>query len=183
MAFNVNQFRASLVNDGARPSLFDVTMSLPPILGAAPLTNDILFRVKAASLPGDGISEIVVPYFGREIKIAGTRTFPNWSFTIINDENFIARRNLETWLNLINGHVTNLRAPQALAAASYQADAWVYQYSKIGGPPIKTYKIVGAFPTDVAAIGLDWSLGDQIEEYDVTLAFQWWEAIDSTDVS
>ena len=51
MAFNVNQFRATLVNDGARPSLFEVVMSLPPILGAAPLTNDIIFRVRATSLP------------------------------------------------------------------------------------------------------------------------------------
>jgi hypothetical protein len=183
MAFNVNQFRASLVNDGARPSLFEVVMNLPPILGAAPLTNDIIFRVRATSLPGDGVSPIVVPYFGREIKIAGTRTFPDWSFTIINDENFVARRNLETWLNAINSHVGNLRSPAALAAASYQADGWVYQYSKIGGAPIKTYKIVGAFPTDVAPIDLDWALGDQIEEYNITLSYQWWEAIDSTDVS
>jgi len=184
MAFNVNQFRATLVNDGARPSLFEVIMSLPPILGAGvPLTNDIIFRVKATSLPGDGVSMIEVPYFGRTIKIAGTRTFPDWSFTIINDENFIARRNLETWLNLINGHVSNLRAPQALAAASYQSDAIVTQFSK-AGPPIKSYKIVGAFPTDVAPIDLDWGLGDQIEEYGVTLAYQWWESLDgSTDIS
>ena len=184
MAFNVNQFRATLVNDGARPSLFEVIMSLPPILGAGvPLTNDIIFRVKATSLPGDGVSMIEVPYFGRTIKIAGTRTFPDWSFTIINDENFIARRNLETWLNLINGHVSNLRAPQALAAFSYQSDAIVTQFSK-AGPPIKSYKIVGAFPTDVAPIDLDWGLGDQIEEYGVTLSYQWWESLDgSTDIS
>ena len=95
MAFNVNQFRATLVNDGARPSLFEVVMALPPILGAAPLTPDIIFRVRATSLPGDGVSSISVPYFGREIKIAGTRTFTDWSFTLINDENFVARRNLE----------------------------------------------------------------------------------------
>ena len=183
MAFNVNQFRATLVNDGARPSLFEVVMALPPILGAAPLTPDIIFRVKATSLPGDGVSQIEVPYFGRTIKIAGTRTFPDWSFTIINDEGFVARRNLETWLNLINGHVTNLRAPQALAAYSYQSDALVTQFSK-AGPPIKSYKIVGAFPTDVAAIDLDWGLGDQIEEYGVTLSYQWWESLDgSTDIS
>lgn len=183
MAFNVNQFRATLVNDGARPSLFEVVMALPPILGAAPLTPDITFRVRATSLPGDGVSSISVPYFGREIKIAGTRSFPDWSFTLINDENFVARRNLETWLNLINGHVSNLRAPQALAAFSYQSDALVTQFSK-AGPPIKAYKMVGCFPTDVAAIDLDWGLGDQIEEYGVTLAYQWWESLDgSTDIS
>ena len=175
MAFNVNQFRSTLVNDGARPSLFEVVMTLPPILGAVPLTNDIIFRVKATSLPGDGVSSISVPYFGREVKIAGTRTFPDWSFTIINDEDFVARRNLEAWLNAINSHVGNLRSPAALSAASYQADALITQFGKAGNV-IKMYKMVGCFPTDVAAIDLDWALGDQIEEFGVTFAYQWWES-------
>jgi hypothetical protein len=183
MAFNVNQFRATLVDDGARPSLFEVVMSLPPILGAAPLTNDIIFRVKATSLPGDGVTPIVVPYFGREIKVAGTRSFTDWTFTVINDEDFVARRNLETWLTAINSHVSNLRSPAALSSISYQADGYITHYGKAGNI-IKAYKIVGAFPTDVAAISLDWGLGDQIEEYDVTFAYQWWEALDgSTDVA
>ena len=177
MPFNVDTFRASLVDDGARASLFDVMMTLPPILGSAPLSPDIVFKARATSLPGDSISSISIPYFGREIKIAGTRTFPDWSFTIINDENFVARRNLEAWLNAINSHVGNLRSPAALSAYSYQADGWVYQFSKAGGAPIKTYKIVGAFPTDVAAIDLDWGSGDQIEEFGVTLSYQWWESI------
>ena len=184
MAFNVNQFRSTLVNDGARPSLFEVVMSLPPILGAAPLTNDIIFRVRSTSLPGDGISQIVVPYFGREIKIAGTRTFPDWSFTIIQDEDFVARKNLELWLNYINGHVTNLRNPLASAASSYQADGYVRQYGKTG-TLLRMYQMVGCFPTDVAPIDLDWATGDSIEEYQVTFAYQWWQDVtgETTDVA
>ena len=37
--------------------------------------------------------------------------------------------------------------------------------------------IYGAFPVDVAAIDLDWASGDQIEEYGVTFAYQWWESV------
>lgn len=183
MPFNINDFRASLVNDGARPSLFEVTMYLPPILGAGFLTDNITFRVRASALPGDNMSSIDVPYFGRSIKIAGTRSFPDWSFTIINDENFVARRNLETWLNAINGHVSNLRAPNAVSAASYQADGYVTQFGKAGAV-LKRYQMVGSFPTDVSAIDLDWASGDQIEEYQVTFAYQWWQSISdgSTDV-
>ena len=159
-------------------------MNLPPILGSGLLTDNVTFRIRASSLPGDNMSSIDVPYFGRTIKIAGTRTFPDWSFTIINDENFTARRNLEIWLNAINGHVTNLRAPNAVAASSYQADGFITQYGK-AGVMIKRYQIVGAFPTDVAAIDLDWASGDQIEEYNVTFAYQWWQSISdaSTDVA
>lgn len=180
MAFNVETFRASLVNDGARPSLFEVVMTLPPILTGGTLVDNVRFRIRATALPADGVSSISVPYFGREIKIAGTRTFPDWSFTIINDENFVARRNLETWLDLINSHQNNLRAPDAVSASSYQADAWIIQYGKAGNI-LKQYQMVGCFPTDVAAIDLDWASGDQIEEYGVTFAYQYWLS-DTTDV-
>ena len=54
MAFNVQQFRASLVDDGARASLFDVTMNMPPAPGITPLaTAAITFKARATSLPGD----------------------------------------------------------------------------------------------------------------------------------
>lgn len=176
MPFNVDVFRASLVDDGARASLFEVMMTLPPILGAAPLSPDIVFKARATSLPGDSMSSIAVPYFGREIKVAGTRSFPDWSFQVINDENFTIRNNLEIWLSNINSHVGNLRNPAARGGVDYQSQAMVTQYAKTG-EIIKQYKIYGAFPTDVGAIELDWASGDSIEEYSVTFAYQWWESL------
>ena len=186
MPFNVQQFRASLVTDGARASLFDISMNMPPAPGITPLTSAaITFKARASSLPGDSISSVTVPYFGREIKVAGTRTFPDWSFTVINDENFLIRNNLELWMSALNAHVANVRNPAVATMASYQADALVNQYAKTG-EIIKQYRIVGAFPTDVAAIDLDWAAGDQIEEFSVTFAYQWWESvfpIQTTDIS
>jgi len=52
----------------------------------------------------------------------------------------------------------------------------VYQYGK-GGSKIKVCKIIGAFPTDITPIDLDWGSNDTIEEFSVTLAYQWWEAV------
>ena len=176
MPFNLNDFRASLVDDGARASLFEVMMTLPPVLGSAPLSPDIIFKARATSLPGDTISSIEVPYFGRTIKVAGTRSFPDWSFQVINDENFTIRNNLEIWLSQINSHVGNIRNPAARSGVQYQAQAYVTQYAKTG-EIIKQYMIYGAFPVDVAAIDLDWASGDQIEEYGVTFAYQWWESV------
>ena len=176
MPFNVNNFRASLIDDGARASLFDVMFTLPPILGAAPVSPDISFKARSTSLPGDSINSISVPYFGREIKVAGTRTFPDWSFTVINDEKFTIRNNLEIWMSLLNSHVGNLRSDLARGPVAYQSQGTVTQFAKTG-EVIKQYRIIGAFPVDVAAIDLDWASGDQIEEYAVTFAYQWWEAI------
>jgi hypothetical protein len=186
MAFNVQQFRASLVNDGARASLFDITMNMPPAPGITPLTSAaITFKARASSLPGDSISSISVPYFGREIKVAGTRTFPDWSFTVINDENFLIRNNLELWMSALNAHVLNVRNPVLATMRTYQADAMVTQYAKTG-EIIKQYKLIGCFPTDVSAIDLDWASGDQIEEFTATFSYQWWESafpVQTTDVS
>lgn len=176
MAFNVQQFRASLQLDGARASLFEVVMNLPPAAGFAALDQEIRFKARATSLPGDSVSQISVPYFGREIKVAGTRSFTDWSFTVINDENFRIRNNLELWMSGLNSHVLNLRNPALATSNLYQADAWVTQFAKTG-EMIKQYKIVGCFPTDVAPIELDWASGDQIEEFSVALAYQWWESV------
>lgn len=176
MAFNVQEFRASLVNDGARASLFEVVMNLPPAVGiGVAIDQEIRFKARATSLPGDQVSSVVVPYFGREIKVAGTRTFPDWSFTVINDENFLIRNNFEIWMSRLNEHVNNVRNPALASSFQYQADAFVTQFSKTK-QIIKQYRIVGAFPVDVGAIDLDWASGDQIEEFPVTFAYQWWES-------
>ena len=67
-------------------------------------------------------------------------------------------------------------------SAEYQTNAVVRQYAKTG-EIIKTYNFVGIFPTDVAAIDLDWASGDQIEEFGITFAYQWWESLETTEAS
>lgn len=187
MAFNIQDFRSSMKTDGARASLFDVSMTfpLPVATGSAPgssgtAAQQITFRARSTSLPGDSISAIGVNYFGREIKVAGTRSFTDWSFTVINDEDFTIRNAFERWMSGINSHVSNLRLPTMLSGdAGYQQDAFVTQYGKTGDI-IKVYKLVGCFPTDVSAIDLDWG-AEGIEEFAVTFAYQWWESIGTTD--
>ena len=176
MPFNVQNFRASLVTDGARAALFDVSLVVPPVVALPGVTENIVFKARATSLPGDSVSSINVNYFGREIKVAGTRTFPDWSITVINDEDFLIRNTFERWMSSINSHVNNLRSPTMAVSAEYQTNAVVRQYAKTG-EIIKTYNFVGIFPTDVAAIDLDWASGDQIEEFGITFAYQWWESL------
>lgn len=190
MPFNVQNFRASMVADGARASLFDVQLTFPLAVGtggSAPgsfgtAQQQVTFRAKATSLPGDSISSIGVNYFGREIKLAGNRSFTDWSISVIQDEDFDLRNAFERWMSGINSHVGNLRTPALLSGdGGYQQDAYVTQYGKTGDI-IKVYKLVGCFPTDVSAIDLDWG-ADNIEEFQVTFAYQWWESINTTDSS
>ena len=173
MAFNVNQFRGQLQGDGARPNLFEVQLTFPSYV-----TNGITsavkssFMVKTAALPGSTIGMVNIPYFGREVKVAGNRTFADWSVTIINDEDFLIRNAMESWIRGINDNTTNLRSNRAKTSQQYGVDASVTQYGK-AGQSLKKYRFVGMFPTDIAQIDLDWGSNDAIEEYTVNFTLQY----------
>jgi hypothetical protein len=176
MAFNVAEFRANMIGDGARPNLFSVTLSFPTVAeNGAAAAQKTTFMAKSAQLPGSTVGNVPVFYFGRELKFAGNRSFPDWTITVINDEDFLIRNSMESWLNAINSHSGNVRNRAARAASGYTVDALVTQYGKTG-ENLKTYKFVGMFPLDVAPIDLDWGSNDAIEEYSITFAYQWWEA-------
>ena len=178
MAFNVNQFRTQLQGDGARPNLFEVELNFPSyVSGRATAAAKSTFMVKTAALPGSTLGMVTVPYFGREVKVAGNRTFADWSVTILNDEDFAIRNAMESWIRGINENVTNLRAATARTSQQYGVDATVTQYGK-SGQRLKRYRFVGMFPTDLSQIDLDWGSNDTIEEYTVNFAYQYWESID-----
>jgi hypothetical protein len=176
MAFNVTEFRSNMVGDGARPNLFQVSLTFPTVAanGSAASTKTS-FMARAAQLPGSTIGQVPVYYFGRELKFAGNRTFTDWTLTILNDEDFVIRNSLESWLNSINSHAGNVRNTGAVNPSNYSVDATVTQYGKSGNI-LKTYNFVGLFPVDVAPIDLDWQSNDSIEEYTATFAFQYWES-------
>jgi T4-like virus tail tube protein gp19 len=176
MAFNVTEFRSNMIGDGARPNLFSVTLTFPTFAtGGAAAGQKTTFMAKASQLPGSTIGTVPVFYFGRELKFAGNRTFPDWTLQIINDEDFLIRNSLESWMNSINSHAGNLRNAAANFPTGYTSEAVVTQYGK-DGVTLKNYRFVGLFPVDIAPIDLDWGSNDTIEEFGVTFAYQWWEA-------
>ena len=184
--FNVDNFRTAMQFDGARPNLFEVVLQFPAFVqlaGAA--TAQSRFFVKTAQLPGSTIGAVTVPYFGREVKVAGNRTFADWTVTVLNDEDFTIRNAFERWHRGINGNKTNLRESGAVSTSplapgtSYAVDAEVYQYSKAGGAPLKKYRFIGMFPNDIAPIDLDWGSNDTVEEFSVTLSYQYWQSEDT----
>jgi hypothetical protein len=180
MAFNVAEFRSNMIGDGARPNLFQVTLTFPTIAtNGVAAGQKATFMAKAAQLPGSTVGTVPVYYFGRELKFAGNRTFTDWTLQIINDEDFTVRNSIESWMNAINSHSSNVRAAGAANPLGYTVDAEVTQYGKTGDA-LKTYKFVGLYPLDLAPIDLDWGSNDTIEEYAVTFAYQWWEANTTT---
>jgi hypothetical protein len=184
--FNVDNFRTAMQFDGARPNLFEVVLQFPNFVEVGGQAVSLSrFFVKTAQLPGSTIGVVTVPYFGREVKVAGNRTFADWTVTVLNDEDFTIRNAFERWHRGINGNQSNLREPGAVSTSplapgtSYAVDAEVYQYSKAGGSPIKKYRFNGMFPNDIAPIDLDWGSNDTVEEFSVTLSYQYWQSEDT----
>jgi len=171
MAFNVNEIRSQLTLGGARNSLFQVQFQ-NPANGAGDLK--VPFMVRTAQIPSSDLGIIEVPYFGRKIKLAGDRTFADWTVTVINDEDFAIRNALEQWSNQINSLQGNLRTFSGAAPSLYKANAEVTQFSKTG-VPIRTYKFNGIFPQTISTIDVDWNATDSIEEFTVTFQYDYWE--------
>jgi hypothetical protein len=188
----LNDFKNRMSGGGARPNLFECEINFPTGLT---LTNETTglslaektrFLVKAAQLPGSTINVIDIPFRGRNLKIAGDRTFDPWTITVINDTDFSIRNAFEKWMNFMNKHEDN---SGELNPVSYQRDMKVYQLAKAGVKGdmgtngdmkvLKAYRFYGMFPTSISAIDLSYDQADTIEEFTVDLQVQWWDALDS----
>jgi len=170
----VDDMKAKLVGGGARPNLFKVTMAFPSYVTAN--VELASYMCKATSMPASTIAPIAVPFRGRNLQIAGDRTFDPWSVTIINDTDFNVRNSFEQWMNGINQHKLNTGLTQP---SSYMADMIVEQLDK-DGTVEKTYNIRGTFPTNLGAIELSYEQENAIEEFEVELQIQYWESNKTT---
>ena len=187
----IDSFKSKLTGGGARPNLFEVILNFPS--GITDGINDFdaktRFLVKAANLPASNITPIDIPFRGRNLKIAGDRTFDVWTITVINDTDFLIRNAFERWMNAINKHDN---ATGEVTPGDYQTDMYVNQIGRaplskgLGGsqtnqqklPILRKYKFHGTFPTNVSAIELSYDQTDSIEEFTVDLQVQWWDVFD-----
>ena len=173
---NINDFKAKLAGGGARPNQFKVTMPFPGYAQVGGEIEELAFLCKTTQLPAMTVGMVTVPFRGRQIKIAGDRTFADWTITVINDTNFKLRNAFERWSNGIN----NMTDGEGLTnPADYQVDAFVDQLDR-NGATLKSYTLRGAYPMEVAAIELDYGNNDTIEEFQVTFNYQYFESNTTT---
>ena len=173
---NISDFKAKLAGGGARSNQFKVTMPFPGYASVGGEIEDLAFLCKATSVPSMEITNINVPFRGRAIKIAGDRTIPSWSVTVYNDTNFRLRNAFERWQNGIN----NMSDNEGLTnPVDYQVDAFLDHLDR-NGNTIKSYTLRGVYPTAIAAIPLDYDEKTVIEEFEVTLEYQFFDTNTTT---
>ena len=176
MTFAVTKFKTNLKQGGARPALFKVEFQYPN--GIPTPSTKAEFLVKSTTIPASTIGSYDVFYHGKAIHVAGDRSFDTWDTTIINDEDFGIRDTLENWMNSISNHKLNTRNKLVFNTsegdvAKYKSTLKVIQFSK-AGEELREYKFIGAWPSVLSTIPLDWAT-QEIEEFTCTWMYDSWK--------
>jgi hypothetical protein len=74
----------------------------------------------------------------------------------------------------MNGMESLANKTGVLQPASYQTDMFVSQLDR-NGAVLKQYKLIGAFPVDIGAVGLDFGSNDQLSTFSVSFQYQTFE--------
>ena len=163
---NISNFKNNF-RGGVRPNQFKVSIFGSPV---GPMQLE--FLGKATSIPASTIGNMDVPYRGRQLKVPGDRTFEDWTITIFSDGLWAARSTLERWMQRMQGHRNPVSATEARGQSPYGTGI-VNQLDR-NGNNLATYVMEDIYPTNLAAIDLDWGTNDTPEEFQVTFAVNNW---------
>jgi len=163
----IDSFKNQLQSGGVRSNQFRVDISLPT--GTGDITEKIQYLCSSTTLPKQTIGTTEVAFRGRKLQLAGdSRTYEPWDITVVQDD-FEVYNAFEEWQNLINDTYSNKTTTDV---DTYKVDAVVTQLNR-DGDPIKEFILHGCFPSDIAAIDLSMDTDDEVQTFDVTLAYDY----------
>lgn len=173
MSFNLDSFKGSL-GVAARPNNFYVEIDgigvgLTALIGST--FNDAKVFCKAAQIPAYSMGVIEVPHVGgRRIKLPGDRTFAEWTATFLGDESMGLHDSFEKWLDAIKNSDYGLAG--LAGTDEYYGNVSIYHTDQTGAN-VAGYKLINAFPTELAQVDLSYDNTDAILEYSVTFQYSY----------
>jgi hypothetical protein len=167
MASGISDFLAALQGGGARPNRFEVLVEFPAFAATQEAIRQTAFLCQSTQLPGSNLGTMEVGFRGRQLKLAGDRTFEDLDLTFYNDTDFALRDAFEAWQNAINQYNSNIGLP---SPSEYLSTVTLYQLDNQDNR-IKEYVLKLAWPTVVAPIEVAQDSNDQIETFAVTMAY------------
>ena len=169
--FNVSKFKGALPGGGARPSLFEFGLSgLDTTLTGM---DNIKMYCHVSALPPLTVTPIEKMYFGRTVKIPGDIVYGDLSTTSYQTETGKGRIGIEAWMDKINGHISNKNDLDTKFA--YYAKGTLTQYSK-DKTTLSTVNFIDLWPQTVSEIALSYDTASDIEQFDVTWSYNYYEA-------
>ena len=161
----IDEFKAQLIGGGPRANRFKIFI---PRAG-----NRIEFLAKAGNIPAATLGVVEVQWRGSVLKLAGDRTFENWTVSIINDSEFSARTALEAWQT----EIQELDGGNGATTTDYLISrAFVEQLDK-SDAVLARYECFNMFPLSIGSIELSHETVDALEQFDVEFAFSHWERV------
>ena len=160
---SIEAFKAAF-QYGVRPNLYKME-----IFG---LPEKLKFLCKATQLPGKNIGTIEVPYLNQKAKLAGDATFDDLTLTIMLDNDFSVRNEIESWMENIRANA----ASEGDEPALYKQTGSIIVLNNRNAE-IAQYDYIGILPTTLSPLDMSFETNDTIAEYTVTFAYDYWNRI------
>jgi len=170
MPVPISEFLASFSSELARPSRFEVVISLPLRVASQTDPSKILMLTcENANLPGRTFATMEQKNYGPVQKYPYLSTYTDMDLTFIVTGNMVAKYVFERWMQYINN-----------------SDKFDFEYKKeyATGISIKQFdnsniliyaiKLINAFPVSINQMDLD-SSSDTYHKLSVTFAYDYWE--------
>lgn len=166
----IQEFLSSFKEDLARPSRFDVKISIPLDLTRIIDAKTLALRCENASLPGRTVNTTDLKIYGPQEKVPYQSSYEDLSLTFIVTGNMLEKVLFNTWIEKINpSNNWNFEFKE-----NYVADIQITQYD-ISDNEIHTVQLIEAFPISVNQLDLDWSNDNSYHKLTVTFAYRYWE--------
>ena len=161
-------FASALKYGGARPSLFEFKITGAPTDGMTKANIHLYCNV--SEIPPLTLTPIERQYFGRTVKIPGDLVFADLTTTIINTEKYNVRNEIEKWMEAINSTVSN----DSDSAADFGTGTAKLKHFQKDGTETMVYQFNDCWPTTISEIALSYDTASDIEQFDVTWAYNYY---------
>jgi len=177
MSSGVQNLLDSVLNDGARPSKFEVYFSFKdPNTGIS--STDIVFLGKTTSFPSKSHSPVDFKYKGRKIPIKGQVKYNQvWDCTFYLTEDHKLKYVFDNWMesldNIHYGSINSKGLRDAIVAnhAGYTTDITIIQKDFDGVNNMAQYVIHNAFPTSISASPVSYESTSAVLDFTVSFSY------------
>ena len=172
---NLNTFISALKDGGVRANQFEVNITSAPAQVVGQLNaGDFNFLCKSTAVPALTVADIMIPYRGRQLHIAGDRTYATWSCTVINDREQRMRSAFEVWQNFMSdiGVVSNGGAGAGTSPSAYYGKATVMQRDRDDNV-LRSYHLYDIWPSNLGEIALSYDTENEVSTFDVEFIFNY----------
>ncbi len=157
--------------DFSRGYLFYV--SITPEGGGPYGPEEIKYLVKSTNLPSSTITVAETNWQGNTYKLGTTQEFSDWTVSFLCDPNDDIRKTFFNWSTKTHNVETNIHGAPGIGTDGYLREIKVtHIHHNMDSVPIMGYKLIGAWPSVVGELSLDYSAKD-MATFDVTFQYQY----------